>query len=173
METKYISALELKRIKVIEDLVEKFSNEDYFAHTLEYVIKDYKPFDFFEAMSIFWEDHGYTEIGHSRDSLYEYFYEFLSGRPDIEYIKELLRLDFISNNRKNPPAFLNPQPLPLPQYHELLDRAEVRQIFCLDMTSPTKYLVKDFRFEYFNFNNKKVLFGVKYKPEITVKEIQI
>lgn len=173
LETKYISALELKRIKVIEDLVEKFSNEDYFAHTLDYVIKDYEPFDFFEAMSIFWEDHGYTEIGHSRDSLYEYFYEFLSGRPDIEYIKELLRLDFISNNRKNPPAFLNPQPLALPVYHELLDKAEVRKLFDLDMTSPTKYLVKDFRFEYFNFNNKKVLYGVKYKPEITVKEIQI
>ena len=37
LKTNYISEFEIMRIKIIEDLVEKFSNEDYFSNTLDSV----------------------------------------------------------------------------------------------------------------------------------------
>lgn len=173
LETKYMTALELQKIKIIEDIVEKFSNENYFKHTIEYLLEDKSPFDFFESMSDYWEENGYDKVGHKREALYEYLHNFVKAREDIEHITELLRLDFISNNRKNPDAYLNPMPVKLSDYHEILNNIEVRKLFDVDLDTPTKFLVKNFRFEYFNFDGEKKLFGVRYDLKNPVaKEIE-
>lgn len=168
LETKYLTALELQKIKIIEDIVEKFSNENYFKNTIVYLLNNRSPFEFFEEMSDYWENHGYDKIGHKREDLYKYLHDFVKHRDDIDYITELLRLDFITNNRKNPDKYLNPQPVKLSDYHEILNDVEVRKLFGVDLDSPTKFLVKHFRFEYFNFNDEKKLFGVRYDSKTPI-----
>lgn len=173
LKTKYISAEEIRKIKIIEDIVEKFSNEDYFKRTIDYVLKDQRPFEFFEKMSEYWEKNGYHKVGHKREDLYKYLYDFLKNRKDIDIVRELLRLDFIENNRKNPGKFLQPRPVELEKYHDYLNEEEIRKKFGLTMKSPTKFLVKDFKFEKIVLDGKEHVFGVMYRKDAAtiVKDI--
>lgn len=173
LSTKYLSALELTRIKIIEDIVEKFSNENYFKNTMDYLLKDKSPFDFFEKMSIYWETNGFDKVGHKREDLYKLLYDFVDKDENIDYITELLRLDFITHNRKNPPDYLNPRPVKLSDYHDILNIKSVRTLFGVDEDTPTKFLVKDFRFERFNFDGSEELYGVMYLENPALKKIDI
>ncbi len=173
LSTKYLSALELTRIKIIEDIVEKFSNENYFKNTMDYLLKDKSPFDFFEKMSIYWETNGFDKVGHKREDLYKLLYDFVNEDENIDYITELLRLDFITHNRKNPPDYLNPRPVKLSDYHDILNIKSVRALFGIDEDTPTKFLVKDFRFERFNFDGSEELYGVMYLENPVLKKIDI
>ena len=170
LKTNYINEFEIMRIKIIEDLVEKFSNEDYFSNTLDYLLKDERPFKFFEDMAIYWEKNGYHKVGHSRVDLYKKLYDFLKERDDIDEITELLRLDFFINNRSNPADYLKPRFVKLEKFHDFLNIESVRDEFSLDMSRPTKFLVKDFRFHRFFFEKEERVFGFYYTDGDTISK---
>lgn len=170
LKTNYINEFEIMRIKIIEDLVEKFSNEDYFSNTLDYLLKDERPFKFFENMAIYWEKNGYHKVGHSRVDLYKKLYDFLKERDDIDEITELLRLDFFINNRSNPADYLKPRFVKLEKFHDFLNIESVRDEFSLDMSRPTKFLVKDFRFHKFFFEKEERVFGFYYTDGDTISK---
>ncbi len=168
ISTRWLSPKEISKLKVIEDLVEKFSNEDYFEKTLEYLVPEENPFGFFEDFGRFWEEKDYHLSLHSRKSLYERLSGFVSKREDYEEVLENLRYDFLKNNKSQPKDFLRPRGIGVKDYHDLLKDNIVREKFSLGDNIPTKKLVKDFAFEVFTFDGQEKVLGFYYKEDQTL-----
>lgn len=105
LETNYISYDEMLRLKIIEDLVEKYGNEHYFENSIQYIINNHyeSPFDLYEDFSYYWEEKGYHNLHHSREKLYNILYEFYVDKiqEDLDIFNEIIKFDYICNN-KNP-----------------------------------------------------------------------
>jgi radical SAM superfamily enzyme YgiQ (UPF0313 family) len=100
--TNYISMRELLKLKNIEELVDKYYNENYFEKSLKYIISSFyeKPFDFYEEFSIYWQKNGLYRMSHSRKKLYEFLYDFTAEKGFMsEELLGLLRYDYIYNNQ--------------------------------------------------------------------------
>lgn len=168
LQTKYISSSQIYRLKIIEDIVDRYYNEGYFDHTLKYLIKDESPFKFFEEFSIYWEDMAYHARSHSRQSLYLYLYEYLKDREDIDLLVEYLRYDFLLNQKSRPARTLRPRPIEKHIYHDLLRNEKIREIFDLDMDLTTKKLVPDFTFEIFDFGSRPRIYGIYHPGRLAI-----
>lgn len=160
LETSYISYQEILRLKIIEDLVEKYGNETDFIHSIGYTINNYysSPFDFFEDFSLYWEQKEYHKRNHSKKDLYKIFFEFYREKigDNLRVFNEVLKYDFIYNNK-------NPN---LPKFIYSYDKEEIRSIrhdFLGNEKNVEKYLsdykdtkvkkiIKEIHFEKFNFN---------------------
>jgi len=98
-ENKYMSFKEFRRLKIIEDLVEKYGNERRFYHSLEFLINRYKirPFELFEKLSEYWLKQEYHLIQHGLKRLYEILAEFYECEfcNDLELFKEILKFDYM------------------------------------------------------------------------------
>ncbi len=97
LSNKYISALELINLKMIEDILDKYYNRPGFKGTLKFLTDKYyhDPFSFFEEFAKYWRQKGHHHISHSRISLYliisEFFYD--KGFSDSIVFSELLLYD--------------------------------------------------------------------------------
>lgn len=169
ISTNLLTPLELRKLKMVEDVVEKFSNEDFFKGTLEYMIDEQNPFNFFEKFSEFWERNSYHMKSHSRESLYKIFIEYTKDREDSEKIKEFLRLDYLLNHNAPPKKYLNPKGIEIKMYHEILRDEKIRKDFGVSMNIPTKKLINSFKFEEFHFVDDKIIYGFYYKKEGTIR----
>lgn len=168
LSTDWLSPLEMRKLKIIEDLVEKYFNEDYFYWTLNYLIDD-DAFGFFEVFGSFWEKKNYHMKSHSRENLYRIFTDFLKARSDYEAVLEILRLDYMLNHNALPKSFLNPQGIDAKEYHDILRDERIRELFELSPDIPTKRLVKNFKFEGFGFGGQRAIFGFYYTNEGTIR----
>lgn len=105
LENQFISYGEILELKMIEDLVEKYYNEEYFKNTLEYLLSNYydSAFDFYEIFSKFWTRNDYHKRSHSRNKLYTILHKFIKENSfkDKNIIYNLLKYDYIFNNKKN------------------------------------------------------------------------
>jgi len=105
LETDHISYKEMLRLKIIEDLVEKYGNEHYFENSIQYIINNYyqSPFDLYEDFSYYWEEKGYHRAFHSRNKLYSILYKFYLDKinNNLDIFNEVIKFDYIYNN-KNP-----------------------------------------------------------------------
>ena len=103
LENDYLEYGEVIKLKSIAELVDKYYNEGYFEHSIEYIIKNYyqNPFKFYEEFSQYWELMAYDKISNSRIRLYEIFIEFYKYKRfvDVLIFKEILRFDFVKNNK--------------------------------------------------------------------------
>ena len=169
ISTKWLSSKEINSLKIIEDIVEKFSNEDYFKNTLDYLVDKNNPFEFFEKFANFWKEKNYHLLSHSRVSLYERFNEFLKTRDDHEKVVEILRFDYLLNQNSPPKDFLNPNSIDLKEYHDILKDEKIRDDFEIFDDITTKKLVKEFKFEKFEVNGKEKIFGFHYTDSKTNK----
>ncbi len=104
LETKWLEYGEIIKLKGIENLVEKYFNEEYFLHSLEFIIRNFfkSPFEFYEDFGSYWESTGLNEVSHSRNNLYQVLLDYYLDRQLglEEYFKEIIKLDYISNNKK-------------------------------------------------------------------------
>lgn len=104
LETKWLEYGEIIKLKGIENLVEKYYNEEYFLHSLEFIIRNFfkSPFEFYEDFGSYWESTGLNEVSHSRNNLYQVLLDYYLDRQLglEEYFKEIIKLDYISNNKK-------------------------------------------------------------------------
>ena len=68
------------RIKQVEDVLEKYWNDHRMDHTIEYLVSNIfpSPFDFFQDFGRFWEEKGWSRIGHQLEDLFRRLDEFLS-----------------------------------------------------------------------------------------------
>lgn len=82
--TKDLSFSEIQRLKVIEDLVDKFTGSR-FQHSLDYLLRDGKsPFSFFNEFAEKWVRAGHHWFNHSLGSLYKILWElFAEGNADL------------------------------------------------------------------------------------------
>ena len=160
LKTNWIRYAEILKLKGIEDLVEKYYNEGYFTHSLEYIIKNHykSPFDFFEDFLIYWESKDYHTISHSRNRLYEILLSFCHYKEyeELWIINEILKYDYIYNH-KNPyiPKFIDRKGDGFIQKnkHEILKDENILNNYLSQYKDmATKELIKRIHIEEFKLN---------------------
>lgn len=105
LETDWIKYKDIIKLKRIEELVERYYNEKYFKHSLEYLMANIydHPFEFFETFSEYWIEKNHHQYPMSRTKLYQVLGEYYKykGYDGFDIFKEILRFDFISNNKSS------------------------------------------------------------------------
>src|SRR5690606_29721242 len=63
---------DIVKIKQVEDVLEKYWNHHRMDHTVQYLTFHCfeTPFDFFQQFGAYWDDRGWTRIGHQLEDLY-------------------------------------------------------------------------------------------------------
>jgi anaerobic magnesium-protoporphyrin IX monomethyl ester cyclase len=94
------------KIKQVEDVLEKYWNDHRMDATVEYLVTQTfeTPFDFFQEFGTYWEEKGWSRIGHQLEDLFKRLYEFLGYRqvPDLEIIKGLMKYDYLLRQKYKP-----------------------------------------------------------------------
>jgi len=97
---------EIIKIKQVEDVLEKYWNDHRMDTSVEYLVTHIfeTPFDFFQEFGSYWEEKGWSRIGHQLEDLFKRLYEFLEYRqvPDLEIIKGLMKYDYLSRQKYKP-----------------------------------------------------------------------
>lgn len=97
---------DIVRIKQVEDVLEKYWNDHRMDHTTEYLIKTVfqSPFDFFQDFGTYWDQQGWSRIGHQLEDLFRRLQQFLVSRESVELknIIGLMKLDYFLNQKYKP-----------------------------------------------------------------------
>ncbi len=94
------------RIKQVEDVLEKYWNDHRMDHTIEYLTTRSfpTPFDFFQEFGGYWEEMGWSRIGHQLEDLFRRLQQFLEYKQleDLRIIEGLMKLDYLANQKYKP-----------------------------------------------------------------------
>ncbi|SEN33235.1 Radical SAM superfamily enzyme YgiQ, UPF0313 family [Mesobacillus persicus] len=94
------------RIKQVEDVLEKYWNDHRMNATIEYLVTRTfsTPFDFFQDFGAYWEEQGWSRIGHQLEDLFKRLYEFLKERntEDLPIIEGLMKYDYLAGKKQKP-----------------------------------------------------------------------
>ncbi|WP_201715206.1 B12-binding domain-containing radical SAM protein [Rossellomorea arthrocnemi] len=97
---------DIVRIKQVEDVLEKYWNDHRMDRTIEYLVTECfeTPFDFFQQFGSYWENQGWSRIGHQLEDLFRRLFEFLSTETSfhISIIESLMKLDYLENQKYKP-----------------------------------------------------------------------
>ncbi|QQZ08138.1 B12-binding domain-containing radical SAM protein [Heyndrickxia vini] len=99
---------DIVRIKQVEDVLEKYWNDHRMNETIEYLVTNVfeTPFDFFQQFGSYWEEQGWSRIGHQLEDLFRRLLSFLKTdeetRKHIEIIEGLMKYDYLLNQRYKP-----------------------------------------------------------------------
>lgn len=173
IENNYIDYSDVIKLKGIEDLVEKYYNEGYFLHSVEFIIKNNynSPFKFYEDFSMYWEDKNLNKVSHSRNELYLILLDFYRYKKFkyVEILNDLLKYDYINNNRKQAiPSGLRRSVNNLSQsdLHVLLKNSEMLESYLYEYKElPTKQLLNKVMIEAFDYDILKIINNA-YKPNM-------
>lgn len=143
--TKWISYGELRRLKWVEDMVERYYNSMQFMASVEYLVPFFEDaFAFYDLLGSFYKERGYGQRQQSRmqnyDNLLEFVQYYIEGSPncgiEVEAVRELLVFDLYA--REN----LKAEPLGLmTEFQKSVDRGECRA-FYQDDRAMGRYLPK-------------------------------
>ena len=180
LENDYLEYGEVIKLKSIAELVDKYYNEGYFEHSIEYIIKNYyqNPFKFYEEFSQYWELMAYDKISNSRIRLYEIFIEFYKYKRfvDVLIFKEILRFDFVKNNKGSripSDIVTNANNLEQRDIHNILKDDRILRDYLKGYENlPTKKVLRDVVIERFNVNIFKLISN-DYNPKDVDKEIEV
>ena len=91
----FISAVELARLKQIEEVLDLYNNRGGFKASLEYAISavGQTAFDFYEKFAEFFYRNGFQHRSHKKEDLYRIFYAFGQEAEMGEKLTELLEHD--------------------------------------------------------------------------------
>ena len=177
MENNYMKYHEIIKLKSIEELVDKYYNEGYFKHSLEFIISNYynSPFKFYQEFSSYWISKNLYDMSHSRDKLYKILYDFYSEKKltHNESFMDLIKYDYIRNNGKNPiPNWIISNKLDNSMIHEVLKDQEVLGDLSHEYRKiATKKLLKTTQIEEFQNNIFKIINnGYKVSKEDIMKQ---
>ncbi|SHD78515.1 B12-binding domain-containing radical SAM protein [Schnuerera ultunensis] len=165
LETDYISYEDMLRLKGIEDLVEKYYNEGYFKHSIEYIVNnEYETaFDFLEDILDYWEERKYHTISHSRNRLYQILLDFYGDKnfDNLIIFQELIKYDYIfNNNNPNIPRFLNRAEVNFIQRkkHTILKDERLLNSYLIQYKGrPTKEIVNKIHIENFKIDIEELI----------------
>jgi radical SAM superfamily enzyme YgiQ (UPF0313 family) len=164
MESKWLNYDDVIALKGIEELVEKYYNEEFFRHSLEYLISNHfkSPFIFFEDFMHFWKEKGYYEYSHSREKLYEILYDYykMKAFEGLQVFSDFLILDYLENNGGKPvPDFLNRvEKQSYIDYHGILKSDKIVNRFLPEYYGmPTKKVLKKVRLYSFTYDIFKII----------------
>lgn len=97
---------EIIRIKQTEDILEKYWNDHRMDFTVEYLVTEAfeTPFDFFQNFGTYWEEQGWSRIGHQLEDLYTRLEQFLMTQPNVNLpiVRSLMKYDYLKNQPFRP-----------------------------------------------------------------------
>ncbi|WP_409253491.1 B12-binding domain-containing radical SAM protein [Bacillus sp. SCS-153A] len=97
---------DIVRIKQVEDVLEKYWNDHRMDQTIEYLVTHVfeTPFDFFQSFGSYWEERGWSRIGHQLEDLFKRLHEFLSETRNelLPTIEAIMKYDYLKNQRYKP-----------------------------------------------------------------------
>ncbi|OEH92013.1 B12-binding domain-containing radical SAM protein [Bacillus solimangrovi] len=97
---------EIIRIKQVEDVLEKYWNDHRMDHTIRYLVHNVfeTPFDFFQSFGSYWEERGWSRIGHQLEDLFRRLHEFLSTEKPINLtvVQDLMKYDYLKSMKHKP-----------------------------------------------------------------------
>ncbi|NWQ41354.1 B12-binding domain-containing radical SAM protein [Bacillus sp. EB106-08-02-XG196] len=97
---------DILRIKQVEDVLEKYWNDHRMNHTIEYLVTNVfpSPFDFFQEFGTYWDEQGWSRIGHQLEDLFQRLFSFLQYRKlsDLDIIEGLMKYDYLINHKYKP-----------------------------------------------------------------------
>ncbi|MFB6465677.1 B12-binding domain-containing radical SAM protein [Cytobacillus sp. Hz8] len=94
------------RIKQVEDVLEKYWNDHRMDQTVEYLVTKGFPtaFDFFQDFGHYWEEQGWSKIGHQLEDLYRRLFAFLKNIhfQNLSIVEGLMKLDYLEHAKYKP-----------------------------------------------------------------------
>lgn len=97
---------EIIKIKQVEDVLEKYWNDHRMDKTITYLTNEAfpTPFDFFQQFGTFWEEQGWSKIGHQLEDLFKRLELFLEQSlvEDTTHIKNLMKYDYFLHSKYKP-----------------------------------------------------------------------
>lgn len=89
------------RLKIIEDLLERYYNSGWFKTTLAFLFaRHLDPFSFFEAFAKWWKERGFDSVSHKSRDLYKYLLDFSESITQPKWIiQNLLKYDLLCQER--------------------------------------------------------------------------
>ena len=106
LSNNVLSFDDIVRIKQVEDVLEKYWNDHRMDCTVEFIVKNVfpTPFDYFQAFGSFWDQMGWSRIGHQLEDLFRRLHSFLEYQSvaDLEIIVGLMKYDYLINHKYKP-----------------------------------------------------------------------
>ncbi len=102
MGNLWISYPELLKLKVIEDLLERYYNSGQFTTSFRYLFTQYPdPFQLFEQLAGWWKKRGFDQYSHKDKDLYVYLLQFHQTIKDKDdrILRNLLKYDLLIRER--------------------------------------------------------------------------
>lgn len=131
--TKWISYGELRRLKWVEDMVERYYNSMQFMASVKYLVPFFEDsFAFYDLLGQFYKERGYGQRQQSRmqnyDNLLEFVQYYIEGSRncgiELDAVRELLVFDLYA--REN----LKAEPLEImTEFQKSMDRKECRVFY--------------------------------------------
>jgi len=132
LSNNVLSFDDIVRIKQVEDVLEKYWNDHRMDYTVEYLVSSVfpSPFDFFQEFGSYWDDKGWSRIGHQLEDLFRRLYSFLEERSvdNLEVIAGLMKYDYLRNHKYKPRK---------PWWDASLDKSERSQLYKQILNHPT------------------------------------
>ena len=106
LSNNVLSFDDIVRIKQVEDVLEKYWNDHRMDFTVEYLVTNVfpSPFDFFQDFGSYWDERGWSRIGHQLEDLFHRLYSFLEEKsPEyLDVIVGLMKYDYLKNHKYKP-----------------------------------------------------------------------
>ncbi|GHH98410.1 hypothetical protein AM1BK_19530 [Neobacillus kokaensis] len=106
LSNNVLSFDDIVRIKQVEDVLEKYWNDHRMDTTVEFLVTNVfpSPFDFFQEFGSYWDEQGWSRIGHQLEDLYRRLYSFLEKKAvkELEVISGLMKYDYLRNHKYKP-----------------------------------------------------------------------
>ncbi|WP_110111630.1 B12-binding domain-containing radical SAM protein [Bacillus sp. CGMCC 1.16541] len=94
------------RIKQVEDILEKYWNDHRTDETIEYLVNHVydTPFDFFQRFGTYWDEQGWSRIGHQLEDLFRRLSEYLNTErfEKAKIIEGFMKVDYLQNQKHKP-----------------------------------------------------------------------
>ncbi|PAD67912.1 B12-binding domain-containing radical SAM protein [Bacillus sp. 7586-K] len=106
LKNDVLSFEDMIKIKQVEDVLEKYWNDHRMDETIEYLVSHVfgTPFDFFQDFGTYWDEKGWTRIGHQLEDLYKHLYEFLlhTKKDELLIVSGFMKYDYLRNQKYKP-----------------------------------------------------------------------
>lgn len=158
--TKWLSYDDVLKLKSVENMVEIYYNSGQFVNTIKYMEHYFSnPFEMYEALGEFYEQHNLTMMSHSRVKKYEILIDFLSEylndykkeAIDVKAFSSILLHDmYLRENLKSRPSFAESQEAYKTIYRNFYaDEEKLQEYLNIDSTDNASKLKPNIHLEHY------------------------
>jgi radical SAM superfamily enzyme YgiQ (UPF0313 family) len=155
LQNNVLSFEEVIKIKQVEDVLEKYWNSGKFSNTLNYLIEHSfaSPWDFFQEFGTYWENQGWSKIGHQHQDLFFRLFKFLSFAKvdNMDVIESMMKIDYYNHYSIKPKILWWKDTLQKKEKNEVINKMIEEGI----LNETLNYYLKNVRIEPLSFNYKK------------------